>query len=71
MKSYSLSILAAVTVLAAASITQLRADDHNGPYQHDQTGYWDEHHVHHAYVTHNNHRGYWDTRSGTRVFISL
>ena len=32
MKSYTLSILAAVTVLAAASSTQLRADDHNGPY---------------------------------------
>jgi hypothetical protein len=40
-------------------------------YDHDKTGYFDEHHHHHPYVHHNGHRGYWDSSSGTRVFITI
>jgi hypothetical protein len=41
-------------------------------YDHDKTGYFDEHHHHHDFVRHNGHRGYWDHNdSGARVFITI
>jgi hypothetical protein len=41
-------------------------------YDHDDTGWFDEHHQHHAFSHHNGHRGYWDhNQSGAKVFITI
>jgi hypothetical protein len=41
-------------------------------YDHDNTGWFDEHHQHHAFIQNNGHRGYWDhDKSGAKVFISI
>jgi hypothetical protein len=41
-------------------------------YDHDDNGWFDEHHNHHAFVQHNGHRGYWDhDKSGVLVFINI
>jgi hypothetical protein len=57
--------LAAIALLIAGSALPLQA------YDHDKSGYFDEHHHHHPYVYHNHHRGYWDSSHGSRVFISI
>lgn len=64
------ALLAATILLAAGAAAQLRADDHK-PYDRDQTGYFDADHHHHPFVLHNGHHGYWDERSGTRIWISI
>jgi hypothetical protein len=41
-------------------------------YDHDNTGYFDEHHQHHKFIHHNGHRGYWDhDKSGAKIFINV
>ena len=41
-------------------------------YDHDSSGWFDEHHQHHAFIQNNGHRGYWDhDKSGAKVFISI
>ena len=41
-------------------------------YEHDKTGYFDEHHTHHDFIHHGGHRGYYDhDKSGARVFIRV
>ena len=41
-------------------------------YDHDRSGWFDEHHNHHAFIHYNGHRGYWDhDRSGVRIFINV
>ena len=41
-------------------------------YDHDKTGWFDEHHQHHAYIQHNGHRGYWDTNDkGVKIFVNI
>ena len=41
-------------------------------YDHDDKGWWDEHHVHHPFIEYNGHHGYWDhDQNGVRVFINV
>jgi hypothetical protein len=41
-------------------------------YDHDGTGWFDEHHNHHDFIQHNGHRGYWDhDKSGVQIFINI
>jgi hypothetical protein len=40
-------------------------------YDHDSHGWYDDHHHRHAFIHHNGHRGYWDQRDGTKVFINI
>jgi len=41
-------------------------------YDHDNRGWIDNHHRHHAFIHHGGHRGYWDhDHSGARVFINV
>jgi hypothetical protein len=41
-------------------------------YDHDDSGWFDEHHNHHSFIQHNGHRGYWDhDRSGAQIFINI
>jgi hypothetical protein len=41
-------------------------------YDHDDSGWFDEHHNHHAYIQHDGHRGYWDhDKSGAQIFINI
>lgn len=41
-------------------------------YDHDHSGWYDEHHHHHAYTHYHGHRGYWDRNdSGARIWISI
>jgi hypothetical protein len=41
-------------------------------YDHDNSGWFDANHHHHAFVHHGGHRGYWDQdQTGARVFISI
>jgi hypothetical protein len=73
--THSLQIVAcavAMTVFSAAGLAM--ADEvvvHHDAWTHDNTGYWDAHSVHHAYIYHDNHHGYWREDNGTRVFINI
>ena len=58
-------LLATVALVAVAATTPVQA------YDHDKSGYFDEHHHHHPYSYHNHHRGYWDNRGGNKVFITI
>lgn len=41
-------------------------------WSHDRDGYWDAHHEHHAYIMHENHRGFWrENPNGTRIFVNI
>ncbi|MCE0496342.1 MAG: hypothetical protein LV481_00135 [Methylacidiphilales bacterium] len=41
-------------------------------YDHDDKGWYDEHHVHHPFIMHDGHRGYWDhDPNGVSVFINI
>jgi hypothetical protein len=41
-------------------------------YDHDDKGWFDEHHNHHAFIMHEGHRGYWDTDDhGVKIFINI
>ncbi len=65
-------MLAAITVLTLTATGRSFADDHHDAWSHDHDGYWDNHGAHHAFVTHENHHGFWRTRDdGTKVFINI
>jgi hypothetical protein len=41
-------------------------------YDHDDKGWFDEHHQHHPFIQHNGHQGYWDhDKSGAQIFINI
>ena len=41
-------------------------------YDHDDTGWFDNQHHHHAFIQHNGHRGYWNhDQSGAQIFINI
>jgi hypothetical protein len=41
-------------------------------YDHDDKGWFDNQHHHHAFTHHNGHRGYWDhDKSGAKIFITI
>jgi hypothetical protein len=41
-------------------------------YDHDDKGWFDEHHNHHAFIQHNGHQGYWDhDKNGAQIFINI
>ena len=41
-------------------------------YDHDDKGWFDEHHQHHPFIQHNGHRGYWDhDKNGVQIFINI
>ncbi len=59
------------TALSWAAAGVSFADGHDA-WSHDKDGYWDNHGSHHAFVTHENHNGYWREKDdGTRVFINI
>jgi hypothetical protein len=58
------SILVALFIAVGAGRTMA--------YDHDDTGWFDEHHNHHAFIQHNGHQGYWDhDKSGAQIFINI
>ena len=58
------SLFAALLVTATAGIASA--------YDHDKTGWFDDHHHHHSFTRHNGHRGYWDhDKSGAKIFITV
>jgi hypothetical protein len=65
MKSILLrSVLAVVFIALAASRTLA--------YDHDDKGWFDANHHHHAFIHHNGHRGYWDhDKTGAKIFITV
>jgi hypothetical protein len=67
MKTTIISSLTVALLIAGATLSAQAY----APYEHDKTGYFDEHHHHHAFVYHNHHHGYWDSRGGTRIFINI
>lgn len=67
-----LALLAAATILSWAAAGTSFADDHHDAWSHDRDGYWDNHGQRHAYVTHENHHGFWrDRDDGSRIFINI
>jgi len=40
-------------------------------FDHDDKGWYDSDHHRHAFIQHEHHRGFWDTRNGARVFINV
>jgi len=61
----SLLVLGLMTLLTTVGATRSMA------YDHDNRGWYDEHHHRHAFINHGGHRGYWDQRNGVRVFINI
>lgn len=57
-----LSILA-VTFIAAGTGRTLA-------YDHDKTGWFDEHHQHQPFIQHSGHQGYWDHDKSGPAFLS-
>jgi hypothetical protein len=66
MKTNTIKLLLPL-LAASASFAALPAQ----AYDHDKTGYFDDHHQHHPYVYHHHHRGYWQENNGVRVFINV
>jgi hypothetical protein len=64
-KLFFLSVLTAVLVTFGAS----RAMAYD--YYHDDKHWYDKNNKPHKLIVHNHHHGYWDTNSGTKVFINL
>jgi hypothetical protein len=65
-------LLGAITLMSWTAAGTSLADDHHDAWSHDKSGYWDNHGRHQAYVTHENHHGYWRTRDdGSKFFISI
>ena len=66
----AMAAVSATLMLAAAS--RSFADDWGGHYRYyDRDGYWDGHHTYHAFEYYHHHRGYWDNRSGIRIWINV
>jgi hypothetical protein len=67
-----LLLLGAVAILGWSTAGTSFADDHHDAWSHDKSGYWDDHGSHHAFVSHENHHGYWKNRDdGSRIFINI
>jgi hypothetical protein len=70
-------LLATLTLLSLGAGTMATASAHDGQwdsrhhYRRDNYGYWNEHDRYNHYITYRNHHGYWDNRSGVRVFINV
>ena len=65
MKTMVFSVLLGVFLIAGTA----RSLAH---YDHDDKGWFDEHHNHHAFIQHNGHRGYWDhDDKGAKIFINI
>jgi hypothetical protein len=63
-KNLALSIMAVFFIAAGASRALA--------YNHDDKGWFDEHHNHHPFIQHNGHQGYWDhNKRGSRIFINI
>ena len=63
-KNLVLSILAVLFIAVSAGRTLA--------YDHDDTGWFDEHHNHHEFIQNNGHKGYWDhDKSGAQIFINI
>ena len=61
---FTRSILAGVLVMVGVGTASA--------YDHDNSGWFDEHHAHHKFIHHNGHRGYWDhNKSGAKIFINV
>jgi len=69
-KSARASLIAVMALVVGGLTAQLHAEDHKFG-DHDKTGYWDANQQHHAYVMHNNHRGYWDQRNGAHIWVNV
>jgi hypothetical protein len=64
-KTLTLGLLLATFLVAGAG----RSLAH---YEHDDKGWYDEHHKHHDFIEHNGHRGYWDRDDhGAKIFITI
>ena len=64
-----LTAMAAFFVLGGS---QLRADEWGGHHRYyDRDGFFDGQRHYHHYDHYRDHRGYWDERNGTRIFINL
>jgi len=63
--SRKILFLGLVTLFVVSGAGRLMA------YDHDDKGWFDDHHKHHPFVEHNHHRGYWDQRNGVKVFINI
>ncbi len=58
--------LGLIALFVAVSISRSMA------YDHDKTGWIDDKHQHHPFITHDSHKGYWDKdKSGAKVFIKI
>ena len=58
------SILVALFIAVGAGRTMA--------YDHDDKGWFDNQHQHHAFIQHNGHQGYWDhDKSGAQIFINI
>ena len=69
MKSITKTILFSAFV---AAFTLAGAGKSLAHYDHDDKGWYDEHHVRHDFVNHNGHRGYWDKDDhGAKIFINI
>jgi hypothetical protein len=60
----SFLVLAGLCAFLYAGANQALAHD-------DHDGFWDDHHHYHHYEYYHHHRGYWDDRSGVRVWIGI
>jgi hypothetical protein len=70
--THGLLLLAAAATFGWAATGAAFADDHHDAWSHDKDGYWDKENHHHAFITHENHRGYWREKDdGTKVFIKI
>lgn len=69
MKNTTKTLLFAALVAAFITAGTARSLAH---YDHDDKGWFDEHHQHHDFIKHNGHRGYWDhDEKGSRIFIKI
>jgi len=65
-------LLTAIVLMSWSAAASSFADDHHDAWSHDKDGYWDNHGSRHAFISHENHHGFWRTRDdGTRIFINV
>ena len=71
LKQHSGGILALAALTASLMLAATTPSFADGPFRHDDNGYWDDHHQYHHFDHYQNHRGYWNQQNGVRVFITL
>jgi hypothetical protein len=63
-KKFVLSILISLSFAVSAGRTLA--------YDHDDKGWFDNHHQRHPFIQHNGHQGYWDhDKNGVQIFINI